>query len=342
MPRNKNLWICLRDHTKDIVETLRSIQFPAKKMENQSKLDNAMKKTAVTIIIGSKRKTTTDLFIQLKDVSSLANLIYSQPRPTVNHMELRLIFHAEADTNEDAQTKVIAAFEHLRGVGQVIVAHANPGIAGKALRDQIMAEVSNFVEGTQRVDAYRHRGNLHLNAWLHQSPKLLSNHEDALSAFKWADLFLSMYRDDFRYAPFTEADYTLFSSRSKMNSVDVYRANAERAGVSHAEIEYARKEIVEVKQSKWAPKDAKALADYHLSAIEIRRGKYGHAVKAARRACQMFPDNFEYKMQEKACKLQERANIKSRKRRRDHSPVGPRKKIKGEVAADEQKDTSTP
>ncbi|KAL8723406.1 MAG: hypothetical protein Q9181_007293, partial [Wetmoreana brouardii] len=327
MPRNKNkkVWIRLRDHTKIIVNILRPIQFPAEKMD-QSKLENAMKKTAVTITIGSKRRGTTDLFIGLNNVSSLANLIYTWPRGTLRHMNLGLCFHAEADTDQDAQTKVIAAFKHLRGVGEATVAHANPGIAGKALRDQIMAEVGSFIEGTQK---------------LRQTPKLLTNHKDALEAFEWAHHFLNMYRKEIRFPPFTEADYILFSSRIKMISVEACRANATHSHASHADIEHARKGIINAKRAKTVPKDAKALAEYHQYAIEIRLAKHSHAVKAARTACQLQPDNLEYKkMLEKACKLQRRAKTREKRRRR-HSALGPRKpmKGKGKVAADEHKDT---
>ncbi|KAL8689828.1 MAG: hypothetical protein Q9218_004587 [Villophora microphyllina] len=158
----------------------------------------------------------------------------------------------------------------------------------------MVAPLGNYDEAMDWIDAIRYRGNLHLDAWLHQRPKLQAHYDNAICTFHLAMSIMTSNTEKFFTLPYYPGYLNLCAARRQMIRTEIARTIAEKRGTTDADLENARSSIVQDIRRTITTDEAEALAHSHLCAIAIRRKKYLQAIGAARKASKLMPNNDEY------------------------------------------------
>ncbi|KAL8721625.1 MAG: hypothetical protein Q9181_007670, partial [Wetmoreana brouardii] len=303
--------VLLTDFSTSFIDSLVDVKFPGRKPKQPEDLRSVTEEVVLDIIVGAKREIAAYFVFQLKDLQAFVQLFWTDKRCTT--WKAMLTFHPENDVDHSAQAKAVDIFGMVRGMRDIHVHGAVPAADGYNLRCDMSFKISTFEEGMKKVEAFRTRASLHLNARVRRWYSRQVNWEDALSSFSRASELLKRYALKFLRAHPNKLDALRFFE-PRPNKLDALEDDpdldsfydqrlmlmAEINGtkamqpdewISERKVRTLKQQLDDYMFTHQFDDHAMAVAEMHLSAIQLRLREDSEAESAALRAAALWPEN---------------------------------------------------
>ncbi|KAL8655794.1 MAG: hypothetical protein Q9226_002905 [Calogaya cf. arnoldii] len=241
--------IFVKDHTRTIIQSLAVKRFPATEL----KADSVAEQTdgaVLFVTIGVQELPASYYLFTLDLVDILVNWIYSDWGIEGTSLKLELLPEAAADP--ETQRRAL----------------------GTALGDSIKSPLHNWEQCFQKIEAFRQRSIVEMDAWHNDRDEDLETHVDLIITLQAAIRCLDQCKLDFGSS--VDFDSERFADRRTYMMTELLYANAIRPGAGHKDLKEAKYCLRQLRSNGY-PDEAQAKLYIRLCMIDLRRGNYGAA-----------------------------------------------------------------
>ena len=265
-------------------------RFPATEL----KADSVAEQTdgaVLLVTIGVQELPASYYLFTLDLVDILVNWIYSDWGIEGTSLKLELLPEAAADP--ETQRRVGTALERLHGIQRVDICGFIPEALGKALRDTIKSPLHNWEQCFEKIEAFRQRSIVEMDAWHNDRDEDLETHVDLIITLQAAIRCLDQYKLDFGSS--VDFDSERFADRRTYMMTELLYANAIRPGSGHKDLKEAKYCLRQLRSNGY-PNEAQAKLYIRLCMIDLRRGSYRAAGRYIARVEELKLEDEESKM----------------------------------------------
>ncbi|KAL8721530.1 MAG: hypothetical protein Q9181_007689 [Wetmoreana brouardii] len=209
-----------------------------------------------------------------------------------------LIFQPKNYAHQSTQDRIVFAFQRLEKLFETYIYGTNPSSVGLALRSTMRDFDDRPEYWLCQLEAFRTRGNLFLKAWVQGPSKSKTHLQNAMDAFMECLAILEHCDEE---TSFTTDHTEEFDRQHNLALREISRTESESPDRSRFQLEIARDGVAEYVQQlepgsfrefmhrSKSMENAVAVANLHLSGIELRLKRLRPALNAIMKARVMKP-----------------------------------------------------